>query len=142
MTPSEASKPENEAKAMDKFYSDFAATRKKPKFKIGDKVRITKYKTIFAKGYWPNWTEEVFVISAVKLTNPVTYRLKDLQDEELKGSFYEKELQKINQEVYRVEKVKRWRRNPLNGKREAYVKWQGYPDKFNQWIPESDFEDL
>ena len=67
------------------------------------RVRISKYKNIFAKGYTPNWSEEVFVIKKVKNTVPWTYVINDLNDEEIMGTFYEKELQKTNQEEFRIE---------------------------------------
>ena len=70
---------------------------KDPKFKVGDRVRISKYKNIFAKGYMPNWSEEVFVIKKVKNTVPWTYVINDLNGEEIIGTFYEKELQKTSQ---------------------------------------------
>ena len=63
-----------------------------PKFKVGDRVRISKYKNIFAKGYTPNWFEEVFVIKEIKNTVPWTYVINDLNNEEIIGTFYEKEL--------------------------------------------------
>ena len=78
---------------------------KDPKFKVGDLVRISKYKNIFAKGYMPNWSEEVFVIKKVKNTVPWTYVINDLNGEEIIGTFYEKELQKTNQEEFGIEKV-------------------------------------
>ena len=78
---------------------------KDPKFKVGDHVRISKYKNIFAKGYMPNWSEEVFVIKKVKNTIPWTYVINDLNGEEIIGTLYEKELQKTNQEDFRIEKV-------------------------------------
>ena len=68
-----------------------------PNIKIADIVRISKYKNIFAKGYVPNWSEEVFVIKKVKNTVLWTYVISDLKDEEIAGTFYEKELQKPNQ---------------------------------------------
>ena len=73
--------------------------------KFGDHVRISKYKNIFAKGYTPNWSEEVFVIKKVKNTVPWTYVINDLNGEEIIETFYEKELQKTNQEEFRIEKV-------------------------------------
>ena len=76
-----------------------------PKFKVGDNVRISNYKNIFAKGYTPNWSEEVFVVNKVQDTVPWTYLINDLNGEEIKGSFYEKELQKTNQKEFRIEKV-------------------------------------
>ena len=66
-----------------------------PKFKVGDHVRISKYKNIFAKGYTPNWYEDVFVIKEIKNIVPWTYVINDLNGEEIIGTFYEKELQKI-----------------------------------------------
>ena len=83
----------------DNTYIDFKkeVNDKDPKFKVGDHVRISKYKNIFAKGYTPNWSEEVFVIKKVKNTVPWTYVINDLNGEEIIGTFYEKELQKTNQ---------------------------------------------
>ena len=69
----------------------------KPKFKVGDHVRISKYKNIFAKGYTKSWSEEVFLVSKIKDTVPWTYVINDLNGGKIAGSFYEKELQKTNQ---------------------------------------------
>ena len=77
----------------------------KPKFKVGDHVRISKYKNIFAKGYTKNWSERVFVVSKIKNTVPWTYVISDLKGEPITGSFDEKELQKTSQEKFRKEKV-------------------------------------
>ena len=78
---------------------------KNPKFKVGDHVRSSKYKNIFAKGYMQNWSEEIFVISKIKNTVPWTYVLNDLNGEEIIGTFDENELQKTNQKEFRIEKV-------------------------------------
>ena len=75
------------------------------KFKVEDHVRMSKYKNIFAKGYTPNWSEEVFVIKEVKNTVPWTYVINDLNGEEITGTFHEKELQKTNQEEFKIEKI-------------------------------------
>ena len=64
------------------------------KFKVGDRVRISRYKNIFAKGYAPNWSSKILIINKINGTVPYTYNLKDLNDEEIIGSFYDKELQK------------------------------------------------
>ena len=101
---------------------------KDPKFKVGDRVRISKYKNIFAKGYMPNWSEEVFVIKKVKNTVPWTYDINDLNGEEIIATFYEKELQKTNQEELRIEKVIKRKVNKI------YVKWKEYNNSFNSWI--------
>ena len=78
----------------DNTYTDFKkkVNDKDPKFEVGDHVRISKYKNIFAKGYTPNWSEEVFVVSKIKNTVPWTYVINDLNGEEIIGTFYEKEL--------------------------------------------------
>ena len=102
--------------------------KKDLKFKVGDHVRISKYKNIFAKGYMPNWSEELFVIKKVKNTVQWTYVINDLNGEEITGTFYEKELQKTNQEEFRIEKVIRRKGDKL------YVKWKGYNNSFNSWI--------
>ena len=101
---------------------------KDPKFKVGDHARISKYKNIFAKGYTPNWSEEVFVVSKIKNTVPWTYDINDLNGEEITGTFYEKELQNTNQQECRIEKV-------ISRKVDkSYVKQKGYDNSFNSWI--------
>ena len=92
---------------------------KDPKFKVGDHVRVSKYKNIFARGYSPNWSEEVFVIKKVKNTVPWTYVINDLNGEEITGTFYEKELQRINQAEFRIERVIKRKGDKI------YVKWKG-----------------
>ena len=77
------------------YKEDF--NKKDPRFKIGDHVRISKYKNIFAKGYAPNWSEDLFVVSKITNTLPWTYVVSDSNGEEITGSFYENELQKTNQ---------------------------------------------
>ena len=67
---------------------------KDSKFKVGDRVRISRYKNIFPKGYAPNWSSEIFIVNKINDRVPYTYNLKDLNDEEIIGSFYDKELQK------------------------------------------------
>ena len=105
---------------------------KDPKFKVGDHIRISKYKNIFAKGYTPNWSEEVFVIKKVKNTVPWTYVINDYNSEEITGTFYQKDLQKTNQEELRVERVIKRKGD------EIYVKWKGYGNSFNSWMDKKD----
>ena len=118
----------------DNMYIDFKKeiNNKNPKFKVGDYVRISKNKNIFAKGYMPNWSEEIFSIKKVKNTVPWTYVINDLNGEEIIGTFYEKELQKTNQQEFRVEKVLKRKGDKL------YVKWKGYNNSFNSWIDKED----
>ena len=108
------------------------SNKKDPKFKVGDHVRISKYKNIFAKGYTPNWSEEVFVVNKIKNTVPWTYVIIDFNGEEISGSFYEKELPKTNQKEFRIEKVIKARGDKL------YIKWKGYGNSFNTWIDKKD----
>ena len=102
------------------------------KFKVGDHVKISKYKNNFAKGYVPNWSEEIFVIKKVKNTIPWTYNINDLNSEEITGRFYEKELQKTNQKEFRIEKILKRKSDKL------YVKWKEYYNSFNSWINKKD----
>jgi Integrase core domain. len=99
------------------------------KFKVGDVVRISKNKHVFDKGYTPNWTTELFKITSVKITNPTTYLLEDMQGNPIRGAFYTEELQKTtNPDIYLVEKVLRRK----GGK--VFVKWLGLDKKHNSWI--------
>ena len=103
--------------------------RKKPRFKKGDSVRISKTKHIFEKGYTPNWTTEIFTIVRVAPTNPVTYHIKDYQGQIVRGGFYEQELLKVKYpDVYLVEKVLKRRKN------QVYVKYLGFDNSHNQWL--------
>ena len=128
MTPAKASLKANEKTVWMNLFGNEIHKAIKPKFSIGDKVRITKKKNIFEKGYTPRWTEEIFTISTIQYTDPPTYKITDANDEEIQGSFYEQELQKSTQEIFRIENVIRKRGN------KSLVKWLGYPDSFNSWV--------
>ena len=107
------------------------ANKKDPKFKIGDNVRISNYKNIFAKGFTLNWSGEFFVVNKVQDTVPWTPLINGLNGEEIKGSLYEKELQrngKTNQKEFKIKK---------KGDK-LYVKWRGYNYSFNSWIDRKD----
>ena len=116
------------------FYAEYKvdSNEKDPKLKIGDNVRVSKYKNIFAKGYTPNWSEEVFIINKIKNTVPRTYAISDLNGEKITGSFYEKELQKNNLEKFRIEKIIKRKGNKL------YVKCKGYDNSFSSWFDKKD----
>ena len=108
------------------------SNEKDPKFKVGDHARISKYKNIFGKGYTPNQSEEVFVISKIKNTVPWTYVINDSKSEEIVGTFYEKELQKTNQKESIIEQLIKRKGDKL------YVTWKGYDNLFNSWIDKKD----
>ena len=118
----------------DDSYAEYneESNKRNPKFKVGNDVRISKYKNIFAKGYVPNWSEEVFVFSKIKNTVPWTYVINDLNGEEIIGRFYGKELQKTNQKEFKIEKVLKRKGDKL------YVKWKGYDNSFNSCINKKD----
>ena len=140
MTPTAASQKENEVKVFWNLYGDLPPMQP-PRFKVGDKVRIIKKKGTFEKGYTPRWTEEVFTIDQALSTQPPTYRLKDFYSgEEIHGSFYEPELQRSDQEIFRIEDI--LRRRTRGGVKEVYVKWKGYPASFNSWIKQSNLQSL
>lgn len=120
--------PKNSRQLLDTVYAHLKIAAP-ARYHVGDKVRVSKYKTIFAKGYTPNWSYEIFEIEKVRQTNPATYHLKDSLGNAVLGGFYEHELQLAgNSDVYLVEKVLR-----RKGKM-AYVKWMGLDSQHNSWI--------
>ena len=125
---------DNQAQVWFRLYAD-PIEYKDPTFQVGDSVRISKARRTFKKGYLPQWTEEIFTIVRIKNTRPPTYVLTDYSNEKLKGSFYKEELQKVTKEdnVYKIEKILKKEKNRI------FVKWLGYPDKFNSWVSRKDF---
>src|SRR5277367_6372910 len=110
-------------------------TNKEPttRFEVGDEVRLSKAKQVFTKGYLPNWTEEIFTLSRVLDTEPVQYKVTDYRHDEMQGSFYDAELQKVVKSAeYAVERVLRRRR--VRGRYQYLVKWLGYDDTHNSWV--------
>jgi Integrase core domain len=110
------------------------AKNPKPKFKVGDSVRIPKQKTVFSKGYIEKWTDEIFTIQSINTKyKPELYTLQDDKNESIQGSFYPQELQKVDNtnKLYRIEKVIRKRTLP-NKEKQVLVKWIGYRDP--TWI--------
>ena len=137
LSPIDASKKKNELTVWRNLYPDrYKINNLTPKFSVGDEVRISKKKTVFEKGYTTRWTEEIFTIKEIRETNPITYKLEDLQGEEIKGTFYEPELQKTEQQVFRIEKIIK------KEKGKSLVKWKGYSDKFNSWVDNKDLINL
>ena len=133
MAPVEASNPENFLNVFNQLYPKQIADMR-PVLNVGDKVRISIHKRLFEKGASANWSEEIFEINEIVRAKPTVYRIKDLDGEEVKGLFYREQLQKTKQNVYRIDRIIRQRGN------EVLVKWSGYPDKFNSWIPRGDVQ--
>jgi hypothetical protein len=112
-----------------------------PSLNVGDFVRISKARSAFQRGYTPYWSVELFIVDEILSMSPVTYRIRDWNGERIEGSFYEKELQKVREpKEYRIEKI--LARKKIGRRTMVLVKWEGYSDDFNQWIPESDVRDL
>ena len=122
------------------FTSDYYAeyngdsNEKDPKRKVGDLARISKYKNFFAKGLTQNWSEEVFIVNKIKNAVRWTYIISDLNDTKIDGTFYEKELQKTNQEKFRIEKIIKRKGDKL------YVKWKRYDNSSNSWINKKEYK--
>ena len=121
----------NEKCIKNNFYT-YDITNKKPKFKINDIVRInSKRRELFDKPTGNiKWSEELFKIYKINKSNIITYKIKDLNNEIIKGIFYEKELQKTRNDgdEYIIEKILKTNKNKI------YVKWRGYNSSFNSWI--------
>jgi len=117
---------------------------RKPKWSIGDVVRISRVKGTFEKGYLPNFSREIFTVVQVEvpfdLEEPITYRLRDHNDEILLGSFYDEELGPVKYpEVFLVESTLEEKK--VKGKKHYLVKWLGFPSSMNSWLSEDDFID-
>lgn len=106
---------------------------------VGDHVRISNEKLKFEKGYEQNWSEEVFLIVSVLKRTPLVYRIRDLLGEDIEGTFYGKEVQKVSynsKASFKIDKIIDTRGRGV--RREVLVKWIGYPAKFNSWVLESE----
>lgn len=118
-----------------------AQAKKKSQLNVGEQVRIQYQNEAFQKGYYPQWTDEVFSIKNVAKDNKKPqYKLKDYHGEEIEGRFYPEEVQKVSEVKYRVEKVVATR--TINGVKQVKVKWLNYPSSDNSWINKSDLEDV
>lgn len=142
MTPHEVNL-HNEQRLLDTVYNykriiapptTASGHRRSAKFKVGDYVRLSKFRMVFDKAYTPNWTTEIFKIRKVQYnTDPITYLLDDYQDREIKGSVYAEEIQSVKHpDVYLIEKIIRKRKG------QVYVKWLGFSSEHNSWISEKD----
>jgi hypothetical protein len=142
MTPTQASDPENEADVFSRLNESPEITKaKKPKFSVGDHVRITRLKQTFEKGYHANFSYEVFTIAKILNTHPVTYKLADYVDDIIDGSFYEQELLKTNVPTYyEVENVVKTRK--VGNKTQYLVHFYGWPKKFDEWVDKSQISNI
>ena len=137
----------NDGKVSKKLYSKklFGTFRKrrrrrKPTFKAGDKVMMSKVRRTFKKGYLPGWTEEIFIVDRVINSYVPSYKIKEYDGTPVKGTFYEEELQKVDMgdkdTFFRIEKVLKRK----DGK--ALVRWKGWPSKYDSWVDAKEIVDL
>lgn len=134
MAPKEVDS-DNEQQLLDTVYNykRIIPAKNNIKFRIGDHIRLSKYKNVFAKGYLPNWTTEIFTVKKIQYTDPITYLLSDWDGNDIKGGVYAEEMQKVKYpDVYLVEKILRRKNNKV------YVKWLGFDNRFNSWVNEND----
>jgi hypothetical protein len=139
--PNDAIKPENIDNVLsnlNKYYKISIDSKRKPKYKIGDLVRILEKRSKFARGYQPYFSEEVFKIKNILTNLPQPrYVLSDFDNqEEIIGSFYEAEITKSEHEEFKIEKIIKKRK--YKGINQFYVKWAGFSSEHNSWVDEKD----
>ena len=139
MTPNEAIIPGNRSKVFKHLYTKKMEIlgEQKPKFKVGEMVRLAVQKDHFEKSYIINWSDKVYSIKQVLATRPITYIVED-NGEEHKGKFYEQELQRVTADTFRIQKILKYKTE--NGERYALVRWMDYDSRFNSWVPVEDLE--
>ncbi|CAF4386648.1 unnamed protein product [Rotaria magnacalcarata] len=130
MTPEQGSLIENSAEVYKNLFPKISSDLKKRKFNVGDRIRISRKQKDFRKGYLPNFTTEIFIVSEKLKTEPYTYKIKDMDGEEVQGSFYEQEMVKYDNEFYEIEKILKSNKNKM------LVKWKGYETP--SWINKKD----
>ena len=128
----------NEADVRETLFPSIPQVQQKQRYNVNDTVRITRKKGPFEKGYQMTYGFEVFQISQVKDTYPITYAIKDYNQHDIKGSFYDAELQHVNKsdDIWTVERIVKSRTR--RGKKEYLVKWAGYPESTNSWVLHQD----
>ena len=133
-------------KTVKKEYKNSPRSASHYLFKLGDKVKLTYNRSTFDRAYDEKWTDEYFIVSGRDTKQGIRlYTVKDFDNDPVKGSFYESEMQKINEKdrdnkAYNIEKI--IRKRTRNGRSEVLVKWDGWHRKFNSWIPESEVENV
>ena len=115
------------------YYKKVRKNLRKPKFKVGDRVRLAVQKDLFEKAYIINWSDRVYRIRQVLNTVPRTYTVEDERGKQHKGKFYEQELQKNIDQHFRIESILSYK--TINGKCYSLVKWIGYDNSFHTWEP-------
>ena len=130
MTPTEARKPRNHTKVFRHLYEKKMAElgEQKPKFHVGEEVRLAVKKDQFEKSYVINWSDRVYTVKRVLATRPITYIVEE-GGKEHKGKFYAEDLQKVKVKEFRIQKILK------KNKDSALVRWMGYPSSYDSWVP-------
>jgi Integrase core domain/Chromo (CHRromatin Organisation MOdifier) domain len=141
LTPNEAEKPENKTKVLDAlnfYYSQITSHRQRPKYVIGEIVRIKVLADKMRRGYQTRFNEEHFKIIGINTRLPIPmYFLKSLDtNEDIKGGFYANEMQPITGDIFKIDYV--IKRKTIRGQNKVFVKWKGFNDSHNSWINASD----
>ena len=146
MEPAKVSKGNEELVRLSTYFTkpnDNEGVRKITfKFEIGDKVRITQLRNIFSREYDEKLTEVFNISSRLRRSNTPIYPIKDYNGEEITGTFYQSELQKIDikdDELWKIEKILKTKGKGHN--KQLYIKWLNWPHKFDSWISSEDIED-
>jgi hypothetical protein len=140
ISPNQVDK-KNEASLWKKMFKYTPKDRVKFRFSLGDSVRLSNRQEVFDIGYEQKWTDEIIIITEKIPRSLVIYKIKDLNDEEIEGIFYDDEMQKvIKSDIFKVEKILKTRK--LKGVKESFVKWRGYPESFNSWVRTDDITDI
>jgi len=129
----------NVKKIFNRVYGKHFASSDNEKFQRKQPVRISSAKTVFDKGYLPNWTDEVFKVKESVNHPKKVYKIEDLEGEPVRGTFYPEELQAVSYDFpdkFEVETVLKNRKR--KGVKEVFVKWKGYPVRYNSWIPDTE----
>ena len=141
MKPADVKK-ENEAALWEQQYGMCPRPNMQVKFKfsVGDKVRMSYLRRTFMREYEEKWTDELFLVVKRFIRDGLPiYKLKDYQDENVEGTFYQYELQQVKEpEIYRIEKVLKTRK--VKGKKQYFIRWAGWPSKYDIWIDEGMLE--
>ena len=136
LTPKQASLEKNAGIVYHTVYPLQKTGISKPLLKVGDVVRLVQKQHVFEKGHLINWTDMHFFVAKVHDTIPVTYSVKGIDGKLLPGTFYSHQMQKLSSEpdLFRIEKVLRRKKGKI------FVKWAGWPAKYNSWVPKSHIE--
>ena len=133
MRPSEVRK-EDEDRIWGKLYGTGTKRLTRLKISPGEMVRVSRVKGDFEKGYVPNWTEQHYRVEGAEGRDRRVYKLQNIRGEPIDGSYYQEEIQPIKENEYQIEKILKRRTNP-NGKKDVLVKWKGWSERFNTWVP-------